>query len=577
MTHQLKTALYARYSSDVQKDSSIEDQFATLEKAAKRLGLIVDRRHYYSDRALSGADLENRPGLSRDLMRAAERGEFQAVLVELTDRLSRDESDTHFVKKSFKFYNIKTFTLSGEVSDLQWTFDAHSNADYLVKLAIRVKRGHDQAALKGNITTCAAYGYDCVLHQPGKRVRNEAEAQVIIRIFTEYANGMTPRQIVAGLARDGVLSPSGRPVWSYQMIVGGQGAKRGLLHNQLYRGKYVKNRFTAPKHPVTKKRVVRALDADELITVDMPDLRIVSDDLWNAAHAVRLQRQHQKFGASGYTKRASVPRKQGLLSGLMICGACHGPMAVVASSRSGQRVGCSNAINRKSCAETKSYGLNELTAGALKHMHEHLRKPDFLKEKAKARAMEAVRLAREEGDERREIEKKLHKLDLRIKRLVDAIGDCDGSSKPLTDAINAFEIERVALEERKKYLGDASNVTTLHPAALSAFSKNVDTLYAKLSKNPDNPEGQAAFRNIIDSIIVHPTPKGADYEISLWLRVSAILGGINMSPTQRTMQEIIAAEGLSTVSGEAGTMKRSRLDRYGQEDIILLGRWTLAA
>ncbi|WFU42559.1 recombinase family protein [Bradyrhizobium sp. CB82] len=552
----LKAALYARYSSDLQKDTSIEDQFAMLEKAAKRLNLQLDRRHYYADRAVSGSSLFERPGLTRDLLVAAERGEFAAVLVEATDRLSRRKADMFWLADRFEFHRIRIFNMSGEVSDLQLLFEGHSNEDFIKKLAIRVKRGHDQAALKGRITTCAAYGYDCVEHQPGKRAINEQEAKIVRRIFTEYASGMTPRQIVAGLAKDKIPSPSGQPAWNYQGIVGGKGAKRGLLHNQLYIGKYVKNRFTAPKNPATGKREVRALDPEDLITVDMPDLRVISDELWNAAHAVRLKRQHEKFGASGYVKRATIPRKQGLLSGLIVCGACHGPMTVMASSRNGQRVGCSGALYRKTCTHTKSYDLNELTAGAIKHMHAHLTDPEFLKEKAKAKAVEAAKLAREEGDERRAAQKQLDRLNLQIKRLVDAIAECDGSVRELTDAIKAKEIERAALQERIRHL-PGGNVMTLHPAALASFSRSVDLLHAKLIEDRADPEARLAFQNVVGSLVVHPTAPGAPYEISLYARYSAIESGIDLFPTKRTTEEVIANEGVRRI----GTGRRNSSHR----------------
>jgi len=75
-------------------DASIDRQVADLEKVAEKFGYLnISKRHYYSDRAQSGASLLDRPGLTKDLMGAIERGELDAVLVEHTDRLSRNKPD----------------------------------------------------------------------------------------------------------------------------------------------------------------------------------------------------------------------------------------------------------------------------------------------------------------------------------------------------------------------------------------------------------------------------------------------------------------------------------------------------
>jgi DNA invertase Pin-like site-specific DNA recombinase len=246
----LTAALYARFSSDLQKDRSIDDQFRDLERAAKRFGFMLDKKLYFSDRAQTATSLFDRPGLTRELLGASAKHAFDVVLVEATDRLSRSQADLFWLSDRFKFDNVKIFTPSGEVSEMQLTFDSHSNADMVKKLAIRVKRGHDGIAREGKVAGSLSYGYDAVPGKPGERTINAKEAAVIRRIFTEYASGKTPRQIVDGLAKDNISSPSGAPFWNHQVIVGGVN-KRGLIHNRLYIGEYVKNRFYNVKAPET--------------------------------------------------------------------------------------------------------------------------------------------------------------------------------------------------------------------------------------------------------------------------------------------------------------------------------------
>src|SRR5260370_35272813 len=83
----IKVALYARYSSENQRDASIEDQLRLCRLHAEKQGwTIVDS---YTDRAISGASLL-RPGI-QELIQDATRGRFAIVLAEAMDRLSRDQ------------------------------------------------------------------------------------------------------------------------------------------------------------------------------------------------------------------------------------------------------------------------------------------------------------------------------------------------------------------------------------------------------------------------------------------------------------------------------------------------------
>ena len=545
---QLRAALYARFSNDVQNERSIDRQFADLEKAAQRLGFKLDKRHYYCDRAQSGTSLFERPGLTRELLGAAAKNEFDVVLVEQTDRLSREQADTHWLAARFKFYNTKIFTPAGEVSALQLTFEGYQNADFITKLAGRVKSGHNEIARAGKIAGKKPYGYDGVLGKPGECVINEKQAAVVRRMFTEYASGKSPRQIVQGFIDEGIPSPSGAH-WNYQGIVGGSETGRGLIHNRLYIGELVRNRFTNVKNPDTGRRIVRKSAQDDLIVVPVPHLRIIGQELWEAAHAVRLARQVQMAGPGGYKPRPVLPRKSYLLSGLLRCGTCNGQMTIISSALGG-RVGCSSAAYRRTCNHTKTYHLGTVTNEVIGKMHEQLTNHEFLKARMKAKAAELAKAEKEGNVERVEAQRKLDRLNLQIARLVSAIENTDAPVKELMDSIKAKEIERVGLQERIRLLGAETNVTVLQPTAMSAFGKSIETLAGLLRRNENDPACRLALSNIIDCVIVHPTPKKRPYELSMYARLSAIRG-IELFPERRSHQQIVAAEGLSRITVEA--------------------------
>ena len=67
----MRAAIYARYSSDLQRDTSLEDQIAVAKRYATERSWTVLKEHIYSDAGISGASMEKRPGVQRMLAEAA--------------------------------------------------------------------------------------------------------------------------------------------------------------------------------------------------------------------------------------------------------------------------------------------------------------------------------------------------------------------------------------------------------------------------------------------------------------------------------------------------------------------------
>src|SRR4029079_8330307 len=99
----MKFCIYARYSSDNQRDASIADQVRSCRIFAERQGWSVIEE--YSDHATSGATLL-RPGFQK-LMREALAQRVDAVLSESLDRFSRDQEDTAGLFKRLTFKNVR--------------------------------------------------------------------------------------------------------------------------------------------------------------------------------------------------------------------------------------------------------------------------------------------------------------------------------------------------------------------------------------------------------------------------------------------------------------------------------------
>ena len=133
-----RVAIYARYSSDKQREASIEDQIRVCEERAELEGWKIIKSYF--DRATSGASLI-RPGI-QELMSQAQAGKFDLVLSESLDRISRDQEDIAGVYKRLRFAGVEILTLSeGPINELHIGLKGTMGALYLKELADKTRRG----------------------------------------------------------------------------------------------------------------------------------------------------------------------------------------------------------------------------------------------------------------------------------------------------------------------------------------------------------------------------------------------------------------------------------------------------
>ncbi|MFD2238195.1 recombinase family protein [Aureimonas populi] len=254
-----RAALYARYSSDNQSEASIEDQFRLCREHAQRERWQIVGS--YEDAAISGSSTILRPGIQR-LMRDAQHGEFNILLAEALDRISRDQADVATLYKHLKFAGITIVTLAeGEISELHVGLKGTMNALFLKDLADKTRRGLRGRVEKGKAGGGLCYGYRVVkkFDGNGEPIRGDREivleeAEIVRRIFREFASGKSPKAIAVDLNRDGVPGPLGR-AWGDTSIRGHVSRSTGIINNELYAGVLVWNRQRFVKDPSTGKRV----------------------------------------------------------------------------------------------------------------------------------------------------------------------------------------------------------------------------------------------------------------------------------------------------------------------------------
>jgi site-specific DNA recombinase len=211
--------IYARYSSDLQREASIEDQNRICRERAAKEGWSIYKEYSdsgikeYSDSGISAASLI-RPGIQK-LLRDAQAGRFTILLAESLDRLSRDQEDiAHFFKR-ISFAGGRIVTLSeGDINELHIGLKGTMGALYLKDLADKTRRGLRGRVEAGKSGGGNSYGYDVVrglgpngLPLAGERKINAREAAIVCRIFEEYAAGVSPRAIAKRLNAESVPRP----------------------------------------------------------------------------------------------------------------------------------------------------------------------------------------------------------------------------------------------------------------------------------------------------------------------------------------------------------------------------------
>ncbi|MHB8731758.1 MAG: recombinase family protein [bacterium] len=327
----LTAAVYARFSSELQRLTSLEDQVRLCRDAAPRFGCTVPDAHVYTDAELSGAT-NQRPGYT-NLLAAAEQRRVDLILVESQDRLWRDQAEMHTALRRLRFWNVRVIAvttgtdLTDRTGGVLATIYGLKDELFLADLRDKTRRGMEGAIRRGRSAGGRAFGYRSEPVIEGgqvvgaRRVIDPDEAAIVVRIFELYRDGRSP-QAIAHLLNDEHVTPP-RPVrgrglrgWTWSTVSGSPRRALGILNNPLYDGRLVWNRSRKVLDPDTGRRVMRTRPEAEWLSVDAPDLRIVPPDLWQA---VQDRRTRRRSPLTGNTRGRYT---SALLSGLLVCDPC---------------------------------------------------------------------------------------------------------------------------------------------------------------------------------------------------------------------------------------------------------------
>jgi site-specific DNA recombinase len=457
-------AVYARKSteqsgvSDDQK--SVARQIDQARLYAARKGWAVADEHVYIDDGISGAEFASRAGFVRLMAALKPKPPFQALIMSEESRLGREAIETAYALKQLVTAGVRVFfyledrerTLDSPTDKIMLSLTAFADELEREKARQRTYDAMQRKARPGHVCGGRTFGYDNVdvpgLNGERSHVTyaiNPTEAASVRRIFELCAMGEGFKSIAKRLNDDHLLAPrpqQQRPRgWTPSTV-------REILFREIYRGRRVWNKTR--KRDTWGHRRQHDRPADDWLTIGAESLRVVSEELWQAAHARMGERRANyvawKQGQGGAPDGRGV-RTRYFLTGFARCAECNGSMeAVSIASGTGRarRYGCSTYRNR---------GKSICANGRMAHMHEaddQIRiflKEEVLKPKIVNRAFEialGVVAEARPADRREELEGRLVALDAELANLIDLAARA-GASDALAAALSARSREREQL------------------------------------------------------------------------------------------------------------------------------------
>jgi len=513
--------LYARYSTALQSQESVEDQLRLLRERATREGWRIIGEQ--ADPAVSGT-IRDRPGLI-EAMTAIERGEADVLLSESLDRISRDQEDLAAIFKRVRFNGSRIVTLSeGEVGSMHIGLGGTMSALFLEQLAAKVRRGHVGRVKAGRVPGGLSYGYRKVFAfredgepERGLREIDEGQAPVIRRIFESYAKGKGAKAIAQELNREGIPSPRGG-LWRANAISGNRKRGNGILHNRLYAGEIVYNRQAFRKDPDTRKRVSRPNEQGDHVVQEVPELRIIDADLWEKVQT----RIAEAARASGGARR-----KKRLFSGKLRCACCGGPVVIISTDR----WGCSAARQTGTCDNRATITDEALQRRVWAAIRRDLLHPDvvgaYLDEFRLAWADERRRLIAGRAD----IDRQLAEIDQAEDRIAEAIiaGIAPDRLKAKADELAA---RRADLTSAQNELPEIEPMVA-HPAIIDDYRAQVEIM-AQIANGDAATiaEARPLLDRLVDHIEARPRADGKQgLDLILHGELATILGFSNPENT----------------------------------------------
>lgn len=287
----------------------------------------------------------------------------------------------------------------------------------------------------------------------------------------------------------------------------------------MYIGRLVWNRQRFIKDPDIGKRQARPNPESERIVSEAPELRIVDDELWNAAESrqatIKMKRgdDGRDEGESNFRERR---RPKYLFSGLTNCARCRGGYTMI----SAELIGCATSRNKGARENRTNIRRDRLEERVLNALRYHLMDPALFKEFCDEFTREMNRVRMEGRASIDTAKSELSRIEKQIKATVDAIAD--GMYHPsMKEKMNRLEKRK---RELQAFLSDAEEPPPLlRPEMANFYRTQVSQLYEALQEETEAKRLRAGetIRSSVKAII--PTPENGELQIDVRGDLSGIL------------------------------------------------------
>ena len=282
----MKIAAYCRVSTEKEAQiDSLEKQIEFFNEFTKKNGYELYK--LYADEGISGKQIKHRKQFQQ-MMQDAKAKKFDKVVVKDVSRFARNTVDLLQSVRELKSYNVQVdFLNNGEVmeggSEFILTILGAMAQQESANMSKRVKFGKDITAQKGRVPNLV-FGYDKIQNERYTLKINEEEAKIVKEIFENYVyKGIGTTKIAWDLNDRGIRTKKTKSKWVQTSIV-------RMLKNPIYTGR-VTNKKSEVTDFITGTR--KDLPEEEWIVVERPEIRIISDELFNRAQEILAQRSNE--------------------------------------------------------------------------------------------------------------------------------------------------------------------------------------------------------------------------------------------------------------------------------------------